>query len=70
MSDKVPTLDELLQKVESKYTMVIVAARRARQILEGSRPQAGPVDDKPVTAALKELAAGKIAWEQRRTAAK
>lgn len=63
MSQSVPTLDELMQHVPSKYTLVIVAAKRARQIVEGSRPQAGSPSDKPVSAALKEIVADALVWE-------
>lgn len=62
MSDK-PTLEELQEKVPSKYTLVILAAKRAREITDGSRIMAGSIHDKPVIAALKEIAAGKIHWQ-------
>ncbi|MBX6350774.1 MAG: DNA-directed RNA polymerase subunit omega [Clostridia bacterium] len=57
-----------MQHVPSKYTLVIVAAKRARQIVEGSRPQVGSVHDKPVSAALKEIVAEKLVWEPPATA--
>lgn len=31
-----PSMDQLLPKVDSKYTLVVLAAKRARQILAGS----------------------------------
>jgi len=32
-----PSIDDLLQKVDSKYTLVIAAAKRARQLRSGSK---------------------------------
>lgn len=57
-----PSLDELLKKVDSRYTLVTAAARRARKILEEEK-----TDDektvKPVSRALEELGAGKFRVE-------
>ena len=33
-----PSIDHLLSKVDSKYTLVIAAAKRGRQIRDGSKP--------------------------------
>ena len=33
-----PKIDDLLARVDSKYTLVILAARRARQIFRRRRP--------------------------------
>ena len=56
------TLDELLTKVDSKYTLVVLAARRARQLVDGAEPVIEPTASKPVTVALEELAAGKLSY--------
>ncbi|HEY8394166.1 MAG TPA: DNA-directed RNA polymerase subunit omega [Thermaerobacter sp.] len=56
------TLDELLTKVDSKYTLVVLAARRARQLVDGAEPVIEPTASKPVTIALEELAAGKLQY--------
>ncbi|NMB11033.1 MAG: DNA-directed RNA polymerase subunit omega [Firmicutes bacterium] len=54
-----PPIEELLDTVDSRYTLVVTAARRARQLLEGS-PQLVEVDStKPVTIALWEIGEGK-----------
>jgi DNA-directed RNA polymerase subunit omega len=58
-----PAIDSLLDKVDSKYSMVIVSARRARQLLAGARKQVDTPSDKPVTVALQELAAGVLQFE-------
>lgn len=67
-----PPIDELLDKVDSKYQLVIVAAKRARQINdyyqerhEGTVTTAGPlvestIDEKPLTIALREINEGLV----------
>jgi DNA-directed RNA polymerase subunit omega len=68
-----PPIDELLAKVESKYALVIFAAKRARQINdyyadlhEGSLfDNVGPlvdstIDDKPLSVALHEVNENKL----------
>ncbi len=68
-----PPIDELLSKVESKYALVIFAAKRARQINdyyadlhEGSLfDNVGPlvdstIDDKPLSVALHEINENKL----------
>ncbi len=57
-----PYIDNLLKKVDSKYSLVIAAARRARQIVDG---QPALVDEKKydfkaVTIALHEIDEGKV----------
>jgi DNA-directed RNA polymerase subunit omega len=48
---------------ESRYTLVMVAARRARQLVEGSTPRVDTKANKPVTIALDEIAEGKVEFE-------
>ncbi len=61
-----PSLDELMKKVDSRYTLVVVAAKRARTLTE----RAGTKDDyavsKPVTTALMEIAENKVAYKRTR----
>ena len=55
-----PTLEELLDQVESKYALVIATAKRARQVKDGSLPMVDVDSSNPVTVALEEIATGKI----------
>lgn len=55
-----PSLEELLEQVESKYALVIVAAKRAMQLKEGALPLVDIDSTNPVTIALEEIATGKI----------
>lgn len=58
-----PPLEALLDRVENKYALVIVAAKRARQLKEGALPMVEVDSGNPVTVALEEIAAGKIRFE-------
>lgn len=58
-----PTIDLLLNKINSKYTLVVVAAKRARSFT-GNPDEASEKGVKPVTRSLEEIAAGKITYEQ------
>lgn len=61
---KQPSLDVLMDKVDSKYTLVVEAAKRAREITEGSVPLVEVESNKPVTIALEEIATDKIKFER------
>ena len=58
-----PLLEALVDRVGNKYALVIVAAKRARQIKEGALSMVDLDTGNPVTAALEEIAAGKIRYE-------
>jgi len=49
-----------LDAMESKYALVIVAAKRARQLKEGARKLTDSKSTNPLTVALEEIAAGQI----------
>lgn len=57
-----PYIDDLLKQVDSKYSLVIAAARRARQIVDGDSPlvDGDKYFNKSVTIALHEINEGKI----------
>ena len=59
-----PSIDELLEKVDSKYTLVIAAAKRGRQLRSGSRKTIDKKYSKEVTTALHEIEAGNIEYER------
>ncbi|MFQ5988976.1 MAG: DNA-directed RNA polymerase subunit omega [Candidatus Methylomirabilales bacterium] len=56
-------MEELTEKVDSKYRLVIIAARRSRQLNQGVRPLVQTKAGKPTYIALDELAAGRIEYE-------
>ena len=55
-----PPMSQLLDKIKSRYLLVNVVAQRAREIAEEAEENGEPVDDKPVTKALEEIAAGEL----------
>jgi DNA-directed RNA polymerase subunit omega len=71
-----PPIDELLDKVESKYALVIYAAKRARQVNayysqlgEGLLEYVGPlvpthVQEKALSVALREVNENMLTFEQ------
>jgi DNA-directed RNA polymerase subunit omega len=70
-----PPIEDLLDKVDSKFTLVSLAAKRGREINsyfnqlgEGLGaivpPQVTSVSRKPLSIALEEIAAGKITFER------
>jgi len=61
-----PVIDELLKSADSKYTVVIAVARRARQLNDGSDPFLEANSKKPVTVALQEFGAGLIQWHRKK----
>ncbi|MDD4239783.1 MAG: DNA-directed RNA polymerase subunit omega [Desulfotomaculaceae bacterium] len=65
-----PTLDELMEKVDSRYTLVVVTAKRARVLTERGSDKDDDVFSKPVTAALKEIANNKIGYIRTNTGIK
>lgn len=51
-----PSIDSLMEKADSKYALVVLAAKRARLLLEGAELQLKPKSKKFVGAALEEIA--------------
>ncbi|SDD39738.1 DNA-directed RNA polymerase subunit omega [Sporomusa acidovorans] len=59
-----PILEDLLQKVDCKYTLAVLAAKRAREIIEGSEILVETKSAKPVSIALEEIVQGKIKYQR------
>ena len=55
-----PAMKTLLEQVPSRYELVNVVACRARQIATEAEMAGEPLDDKPVTIAIREVAEGKL----------
>ena len=55
-----PAMKDLLKKVPSRYELVNVVACRARQIATEAEAAGEPLDDKPVSIAIREVAEGKL----------
>lgn len=57
------TIDDCLERMDNRFQLVLVAAKRARQIAMGGQPMIDPGDDKPTVIALREIAEGKVGRE-------
>lgn len=58
-----PTLESLMQKVDSKYTLVTLAAKRARKLTDGDEPLVETDTKKVVSIAMEEIDQGKITYK-------
>ncbi|MBU5444259.1 DNA-directed RNA polymerase subunit omega [Paenibacillus sp. MSJ-34] len=51
-----PSIDEMMNKVDSKYSLVVAASRRARQLRDGEKSELrNPKSHKFVGVALEEI---------------
>ena len=58
-----PPIDELADKIGSKYELCVVASKRARQIMEQAQNQGLtelPGNEKPLSIAAQEILDGKL----------
>lgn len=58
-----PPIMSLLNRVSDRYSLVVVTAKRARQIIDGKKPLVNIDSTKPVTIAINEINEGKIHYE-------
>ena len=55
-----PTVNELLEHAENRYSLVIATSKRARQIALGDKAKTDVDEKSPVTLAANEIAEGKV----------
>lgn len=55
-----PSMNQLLENVPSRYLLVNVTAKRARQIAENAEKQECTLNEKPVRSAINEIAQGQL----------
>lgn len=65
-----PSLDKLVTKVDSKYTLVTLAAKRAREIMDSSEQVGENKFNKPVTLALEQIADNQVSFQRTKTGIK
>jgi DNA-directed RNA polymerase subunit omega len=53
------TVEDCLEKVTNRFQLVVLASKRAKQLLKGAKPLVD-TDNREVVTALRELAAGKV----------
>jgi DNA-directed RNA polymerase subunit omega len=55
------TVEDCLDKVSSRFELVLLASKRARQLLKGAKPLVES-DNRDIVIALREIAAAKVRW--------
>ncbi|NPU85293.1 MAG: DNA-directed RNA polymerase subunit omega [Syntrophaceae bacterium] len=56
------TVEDALRNAGNRFALVILAAKRSRQLLKGSAPLADIRNNREIVAALREIAAGKVTF--------
>ncbi len=60
------TVEDCLNHVDNRFELVLLAAKRARQLLAGAEPLVIWGNDKATVVALREIAFGKLNLDQLR----
>ena len=55
---------ELCEKVDCRYTLVVEASKRARQLVDGAQPLIDPKDMKPLKIAVEEINRGLLTYQR------
>ena len=55
------TVEDCLKKVNSRFELVILGARRAKMVMKGAKPLVESTN-RPIVTALREVAAGKVTF--------
>lgn len=58
-----PSMNQLMKNVDSKYTLVIVAAKRARAVIDRNPDFSCESGVSPVSMALNDVADGRLTWK-------
>ncbi len=54
------TVEDCLNQVPNRFSLVHLAAKRTKQLLKGSRPQVDAPNNKAAVIALREIAEGRV----------
>ncbi len=57
-----PELDDIMEKVDCRYTLIVEIAKRARQLIDGAEPLTEEVNPNPVSQAIEEIIEDKITY--------
>ncbi|MFM2419308.1 MAG: hypothetical protein RL385_4031 [Pseudomonadota bacterium] len=57
------TVEDCLERDENRFALVVLAARRTRQLMKGS-PNLVPSKNRPPVTALREIAGGKVRFSR------
>ncbi len=64
MSIVEPNIVELSEKVDCRYTLVVEASKRARQLVDEAHPLIDPKDMKILKIAVEEINRGLLTYER------
>ena len=59
-----PSVLELLNHAESRYTLVVEASKRGREIVNGAQPMIDADGMKPLKAAVEEINRGLLTYDR------
>ena len=59
-----PSVLELLKHADSRYTLVVEASKRGREIVNGSQPMIDDKGMKPLKVAVEEINRGLLSYEE------
>ena len=60
LMESINTSELVNQEIKSRYTIVLAAAKRARQLIDGANPLTYAPTDRAVSIAIKEMDEGKL----------
>lgn len=63
------TVEDSLEKVPSRFALVVLAAKRSKDLLKGATPLTAS-ENRAIVTALREIAAGKISYDEAKASAK
>ncbi len=58
------TVEDCLPMVDNRFALVLLAAKRARQLMAGARPIIEISKNKPPVLSLREIATGKVRFDR------
>ncbi len=58
------TVEDCLEKVPNRFALVLMVAKRAKQLLKGSEATVAARSNKYIVTSLREVAAGNVCYEE------
>jgi DNA-directed RNA polymerase subunit omega len=58
------TVEDCMAIVENRFALVVLATKRARQLMAGARPTLEHSKNKPPVLSLREIATGKVRFDR------
>lgn len=57
------TVEDCLERINNRFALVLLAAKRCRQLKDGAEPRVKHLKNKEAVTALREIAADQIGYE-------